>query len=119
MTSGLMKTCGCLRLVLLGEVHGDDALRHADLDGSKPDAGRGVHGLEHVVDQRAQRLVDGLHRLGFQPQPFVGNDEDVAHGHGRRCKGKGQRGQCGLSPLSHRHNRPTVRPSFACRGESR
>ena len=63
-------------------------LRHADLDGGKPDAGRRIHGLEHVVDQRAQRLVDRLHRLGLQPQPLVGKDEDVAHGHGARCKGE-------------------------------
>ena len=83
-----------LRLVLLGEVHGDHALRHADLDGGKPDAGRRIHGLEHVVDQRAQRLVDRRHRLGFEPQPLVGEDEDVAHRHGRDVRGSAQRGQC-------------------------
>ena len=78
-----------LRIVLLGEVHGDHALRHADLDGGKPDAGRRVHGLEHVVDQLAQRLVDRLHRLGFQPQPLVGDDEDVADRHARDVRARG------------------------------
>jgi hypothetical protein len=38
---------------LLGEVHDDDALRNANLDRRKPDAGRGVYGLEHVIDQYA------------------------------------------------------------------
>ena len=47
-------------------------VRHADLDGGQADAGRLVHGREHVLDQRAQRRVDGFHRLGLQPQPFVG-----------------------------------------------
>ena len=28
-----------------------------------------------------------LHRLGDQPQPLVGEDEDVAQRHGARCKG--------------------------------
>ena len=82
MISGLMNTCGSARLVLLGEVHGHDALRHADLDRRQPDAGRVVHGLEHVLDQRADLGVDLLDRLGDEPQPLVGQDEDVAQRHG-------------------------------------
>ena len=101
-----------LRLVLLGEIHGDHALRHADLDGRQPDAGGVVHGLEHVVDQRAQRLVDGADRLGFQPQPLVGKDEDLAFGHCRDLRA-GNSGVNPALPLRNGHYRPTVRPSFA------
>ena len=31
-----------------------------DLDGGEPDARRVVHGLDHVVDQAAQIVVDAL-----------------------------------------------------------
>jgi hypothetical protein len=51
------------RLVLLGEVHGDDAPRLADLDRREPDAGRVVHGVEHVLDElpvAASILADRL-----------------------------------------------------------
>ena len=58
----------------------------ADLDGGKPDAGRVVHGLEHVVDQLAEVGVDALDRLGNEPQPLVGKLDDLAHRHGRRFK---------------------------------
>ena len=71
---------------------------HADLDSREPDTGRGIHRFEHVLDERAQGLVDGLDRRGFKPQPLVGDDQDVAHSHGGGCKGLGNRGQCGLSP---------------------
>ena len=50
-----------LRLVLLGEVHGDDPQRHADLDRGEPDAGRVVHGLEHVLDQLADLVIHAFH----------------------------------------------------------
>ena len=64
MISGLMKTCGAFSLVLLGEVDGHDALRLAELDRGKPDAGRVVHGLEHLLDQLADGGVDLGDRLG-------------------------------------------------------
>ena len=63
--SGLTKKRGCAVLVAAGEVHDDDPLGHADLDGRQADAGRGVHGLQHVVHQRAQVVVDRRHRLGY------------------------------------------------------
>ena len=77
------------RLVLLGEVHGDKAQRFADLDGGEPDAGRRVHRLEHVVDQRAHRFVERLHRAGLQAQAFVGKNEDIADGHGGDVRANG------------------------------
>jgi hypothetical protein len=64
-----------------GLIHGDHALRDANLHRSKPDAGRGVHRLEHVVDERAQFLVEARDRLRAEPQFLVGDDEDVAEGH--------------------------------------
>ena len=38
---------------LLGEIHGDQPQRLRDLDRGKPDAGRVIHGLEHVVGELA------------------------------------------------------------------
>ncbi len=44
---------GLVIILLLRQIHGDDALGDADLDRRKPDAGRVVHGLEQVIDQLA------------------------------------------------------------------
>ena len=44
-----MKTCGALRLVFLGEIDHQHAQRFADLDRGQADAGRVVHGVQHVV----------------------------------------------------------------------
>ena len=62
-----MKTRGCGLvspfLVLLGEIHGDQPQRLRDLDRGEPDAGRVVHGLEHVVGKLAdlrRDFLDGL-----------------------------------------------------------
>ena len=117
-----MKTRGSLRVVLLGDVHGDQPQRLADLDGGQPDAGGLVHGLEHVVDQRAQRLIDGFDRFGHQPQLFFGNDENVTD-----CHGRDLRAVCGrvnvrfcrpLQALERPGRRLPVRSSFATRPES-
>ena len=85
------------RLLLLGEIQGDDALGRADLNGGEPDAGGVVHGLEHVPDQLADAGIDLLDRVGDPPQPLVGEDENVAQRHGRRCKRSPEIGQCNLS----------------------
>ena len=83
-----------LVVVLLRQVHGDDALGHADLDGGEPDAGRLVHGLEHVGDELLHLRVDLLDRFGDEPQPLVGEDQDVAQRHAARCKRSPEIGQC-------------------------
>ena len=52
--SGLMNTCGSFGSSFLARSMVTTRLRHADLDRRKPDAGRVVHGLEHVVDERRE-----------------------------------------------------------------
>ena len=52
--------------------------RLRDLDRRKPDAGRVVHGLEHVVGEPAhlrRHLVDGF---GHEPQLLVRQDDDFS-----------------------------------------
>ena len=84
--------------LLLGEIDGDDPLLYADLDGREPDAGRLVHGREHVVDQSAQFRVDGFHRFGCQAQSFVGDDEDISDRHDRDLRGGTGRVNAKLTP---------------------
>ena len=55
---------------------------HADLDRGEADAGRLVHRLEHVGDERLQLRVERLHRLGDLPEDGVGRLVDAANGHG-------------------------------------
>ena len=55
------------------QVDDEDALRHADLDGGEADAGRGIHGVEHIGDELAQIVVHGLHRPGNLPEQRVGS----------------------------------------------
>jgi hypothetical protein len=73
------------RLVLGGDVDDEDAMGLADLRRGEADAGRGVHGLGHVVDE----LLEGRsHRgdgLRFVAEPRVGVVEDLAN-HGDRSK---------------------------------
>ena len=85
-----------LRLVLLGEIHGDDAPGLADLDRSEADAGRVVHGRKHVLDQLPDRGVDLGDRLGNQPQPLVRQNQDVPHRHGRDLRFRPHRVNCSL-----------------------
>ena len=71
--SGLMKTRGSRTgspssLLRLLQVDHQQPLRHADLDRGEADAGRVVHRLEHVGDQRAQLVVDRLDGRGNLPQ---------------------------------------------------
>src|SRR5262249_33580188 len=81
-------------LLLLGEVHGHDTLGNTDLDGGKADAGRVIHGLEHVVDQSLDLTVNLLDRLRLEPQSPVREDDDLAHRHGGRCKRRRGTRQC-------------------------
>jgi hypothetical protein len=55
-----------------GGVHHDHALVHVDLGGRQAHALGGVHGLEHVVDQLADAVVDGGHGLGHGVQAGSG-----------------------------------------------
>ena len=97
-----MKTRCDLVLVLLRQVHGDDALGHAHLNGGEPDAGGLVHGLEHVLDQLLHLRVDLLDRFGDEPQPLVGDDEDVAQRHARDVSGWPKSVNCGRARPSRR-----------------
>ena len=47
-------------VLALGDVDGDHAARHADLDGGKADAGGLVHGLQHRIEEAAHVVVDAL-----------------------------------------------------------
>ncbi len=78
-----MKTCGSGGILLLGDVDGDDPLGHGDLDRGQADAGGVVHGLEHVVDQPPGLGINRFHRFGDQPEPLVGENNDVAQCHSR------------------------------------
>ena len=51
-----------LRIVAHREVDDDDPEGHVDLGGRQADAGGGVHGLDHVVQEVADGVVDRLHR---------------------------------------------------------
>ena len=63
---------------LLGEIHRDQPQRLGDLDRGEPDAGRVVHGLEHVVGELADLRRDLFDRLGDQPQLLVRQDDDFS-----------------------------------------
>src|SRR5690606_29551679 len=56
----------------LGHVDHDDALVNVDLRRSKADAGRGIHRLEHVLDQALHVVVDNCDALGAYSQPRIG-----------------------------------------------
>ena len=80
-----MKTRGCGLVSpsssLLGEIHGDQPQRLRDLDRRQPDAGRVIHGLEHVVGELAdlrRHLLDGF---GDEPQLLVRQDDDFSECH--------------------------------------
>jgi len=67
--------------MVFADVNDDNALVHIDLGRRQADAGRGVHGLGHVVDQFADALVYLLHRFGHGVQAGIGIAEDVKLGH--------------------------------------
>ena len=89
MISGLTRTERLLRLALVGRVNDDDAARHADLYRGKPNARRGVHGLQHIVHQLDDGGVDLLDRIRNLAQNGVGNGDDRKNAHkaqiGRRA----------------------------------
>jgi len=64
-------------LLVFADIDDDDLLVHIDLSRCKADAGRGIHGLRHVVDQTADSGIDLFHRLGDGIKPRVGVIQDV------------------------------------------
>jgi len=87
--SGLMKTLGSLTAGLSGssgsrllKVDHQQPDRLSDLHRGEADAGRVVHRLEHVGDQRLQGVVEHFHRLGNLPEDRIGSLVDSANGHG-------------------------------------
>src|SRR5262245_93657 len=66
-----------LVLLLARRVQHEDALLQPDLGGGEPDALAGVHALEHAGHDRAQLLVEGLHREGRPAQERIGVQRQV------------------------------------------
>ncbi len=64
------------------QVDDEQPLRHADLDRGETDAGRRVHGREHVVDQRPELGRDLLDGRGDLPKHRARSFEDRQDGHG-------------------------------------
>ena len=61
-----------MRLALVSRYIGhEQALVHVNLRRGKPDAGCGIHGLEHIVDQRPERVINDLNRCGPRPEPRI------------------------------------------------
>ncbi len=71
------------RVLLLREVDHQEAQLDVDLGRRQSDAGSGVHGLEHVVDQAAQLGIEPGHSLGPGPQARVGEFKNGSETHGR------------------------------------
>ena len=84
-----------LLVLALGDVDHGEPAGDADLDGGETDAGRVVHGLQHVVHEAAEIVVDALHRRTLQAQLAVGQGDDVELGHGVSDMKPGAPGQPG------------------------
>ena len=52
-------------LLSLGNIHDDQSLMNVHLGGRQPDAGRFVHGFEHVLREARKRGIEHLDRLGL------------------------------------------------------
>ena len=63
--------------LVFGQVHNNDLPVHVDLGGRKANAGRIVHGLEHVVDQLAGLVGYLVHRLGDGAQSGIRVFENI------------------------------------------
>ncbi len=59
-----------------GHVENDHPLLHGDLNRGKPDARRGIHGLKHVVHERADAVVDRGHWRANEAQTRIGKGDD-------------------------------------------
>ena len=75
----------------LGDVEDDDAGVDRDLRRGEADAGRVIHGLQHVIHQRADPVVHGGDGPGDEAQAAVGQGDDGAKRHAYRNKaGRGE-----------------------------
>ena len=72
---------------IVAHVHDDELPVHVDLGGGEADAGRRVHGLEHVVHQPQQGGVKHRDRLGAGAQTWIGKLENGQQSHGARSFG--------------------------------
>jgi hypothetical protein len=71
-------------VLLLRHVDHHEALVHVDLAGGEADAGRGIHGLEHVIDQALECRRGNscrVNRPGHGAQAWIGEFEDGQLGH--------------------------------------
>lgn len=69
-------------VALFRDVDDDQALVHVDLRGRQAGALGVVHGVEHVVDERAQAVVHGGDGRGHLVQARIGVAENGEQGHG-------------------------------------
>jgi hypothetical protein len=108
----------------IGGVHHDHAFVHIDLRRGQADAVSGVHAFEHVVDQRADALIDPRDGLGDGVQAWIGVAQDVKLGHGRgfKCGARrpARRGEMGATRRmwSRRNAASCDRPHTRPRGGS-
>jgi hypothetical protein len=68
-------------VVGLGDVDDDHALVNVDLGRGQPDAGGGVHGLGHVVDQLTDARIHRRNRLGYGVETRIGIMQNIESGH--------------------------------------
>ena len=64
-----------------GDIHQEQAQRHANLRGSQAHSGCGVHGLGHVFDESCQFVIEASHDERRLPQTLVGVMQNDANGH--------------------------------------
>ncbi len=78
---GIDEHLGVGSFFLLGGVDHQKTDRFGDLNGRESDARRVVHGLDHVIDQAAQIIVDALDLFTDEAQLRVGQNDDRSEGH--------------------------------------
>ena len=67
--------------VVVGVAVRVDPQRHADLRSREADAGRGIHRLEHVGDERADLVRDLVDGRGRGVQDGITHDANRQNGH--------------------------------------
>ena len=71
-----------LRIAFLGDIDHKQAAGNADLDGGETNARRLIHGLQHVVGELQNRVVDTFDGLGDLAQQRIGQDNKRLDRHG-------------------------------------
>src|SRR5690625_1390199 len=74
-------------LVALGAIHDQQPRIHADLRRGQPDAGRKIHGLEHVMRELAEIIIDLRDRIADLFQARIGMDENGPDHGSELCDG--------------------------------